>query len=82
MEDLGIPYDGPIAIAEDNRTTHIAANAGQISKRTRHIATQQAGLQSFTQDGHVKYYLIPGPDNKSDHLTKLLPLSGVLKHCS
>lgn len=40
MEDLGIPYQGPIAIAEDNRARHLASNDGQISKRTRHTATQ------------------------------------------
>ena len=80
MEDLGIPYKGPIHIAEDNRATQLAANSGKISKRTRHIATQQAALQTFTRTEQVFYYLVKGTDNLSDHLTKLLGLQGVSKH--
>ena len=80
MEDLGIPYNGPIHIAEDNRATQLAANSGKISKRTRHIVTQQAALQTFTRSEQVYYYLVKGTENPSDHLTKLLALQGVLKH--
>ena len=81
MEDLGIPYANPTPIAEDNRATQLAANAGQISKRTRHIATQQAALQSFTRSGHTKYYLVKGTSNMADHFTKLLSLPAVTQHC-
>ena len=80
MEDLGIPYNGPIHIAEDNRATQLADNSGKISKRTRHIATQQAALQTFTRAEQVFYYLVKGTENPSDHLTKLLGLQGVSKH--
>ena len=80
MEDLGIPYRGPIHIAEDNRATQLAAKSGKISKRTRHIATQQAALQTFTRTEQVFYYLVKGSENPSDHLTKLLGLQGVSKH--
>ena len=57
MEDLGIPYQGPIHIAEDNRATQLTANSGKISKRTRHIATQQAAIQTFTRTEQVFYFL-------------------------
>lgn len=82
MEDLGIPFIAPIPMAEDNRATQLAANAGKISKRTRHLVTQQAALQDFTRNGYTKYYLVPGDQNTSDHFTKLLPIAGVTKHCS
>lgn len=82
MEDLGIPYSGPTPIAEDNRATQLAANAGQISKRTRHIATQQAALQTFTATGYTSYYLVKGTNNKADHFTKFLSLPAVLQHCA
>ena len=72
--------NGRIHIAEDNRATQLAANSGKISKRTRHIATQQAALQTFTRTEQVYYYLVKGTENPSDHLTKLLALQGVLKH--
>ena len=81
MEDLGIPYTGPTSIAEDNRATQLAANARQISKRMRHIATQQVALQSFTATGYTNYYLVKGTNNKADHFTKFLSLPAILQHC-
>ena len=81
MEDLKIPFVAPIPIAEDNRATQLAANIGKISKRTRHLVTQQAALQDFTRSGYTKNYLVPGDKNTLDHFTKLLPIAGVTKHC-
>ena len=80
MEDLGISYDRPINIAEDNRATQLTVNSGKISKRTRHIATQQAALQTFTRTEQIYYYLKKGTENPVDHLTKLLALQGVIQH--
>ena len=80
MEDLGIPYGSPTPCAEDNRATHLAANAGKVQKQARHIAVKQTGLQDMTQSGYVKFYLIKGTNNSADHLTKLLSHDGVWLH--
>ena len=77
---IWVPYNGPIHIAEDNRATQLAANSGKISKRTRHIAPQQAALQAFTRTEQLYYYLKKGIENPADYLTKLLAFQGVIQH--
>jgi hypothetical protein len=31
MEDIGLPFDGPVPMAEDNSATHIIAHIGKIT---------------------------------------------------
>jgi hypothetical protein len=49
MSDLGLPFQGPIPIAEDNAATRIIAHSGKIMRNVRHVAIKTLALQSSMQ---------------------------------
>jgi hypothetical protein len=51
MSDLGLPFQGPIPIAEDNAATRIIAHAGKITRNVRHVAIKALGLQGLVRNG-------------------------------
>jgi hypothetical protein len=40
MDDLGLAFDGPIPVAEDNAATHIIAHTGKLTRNVRHITLE------------------------------------------
>jgi hypothetical protein len=49
MSDLGLPFQGPIPIAEDIAATRIIAHSGKVTRNIRHVAIQTLALQSLVQ---------------------------------
>ena len=46
MEDIGLPFDGPVPVAEDNSATRIIAHSGKITRNVRHIARKTISLHN------------------------------------
>jgi hypothetical protein len=48
MADIvGLPFDGPVPVAEDNSATRIIAHTGKITRNVRHIALKTLSLQAL-----------------------------------
>jgi hypothetical protein len=47
MQDLGIPFDGPIPVAEDNAATRIITHTGKLTRNIRHIAFKTLSLSKL-----------------------------------
>jgi hypothetical protein len=47
MDDLGLAFDGPIPVAEDNAATRIIAHTGKLTRNVRHIALKTILLQTL-----------------------------------
>jgi hypothetical protein len=82
MEDIGLPFDGPIPVAEDNLATQIIAHTGKITRNIQHIALKTLSLQALVKE---QIALFPHhqicTENKADHLTKALALPAFREHC-
>jgi hypothetical protein len=47
MDDLGLAFDGPIPVAEDNAARCIIAHTGKLTHNMRHIALKMISLQTL-----------------------------------
>jgi hypothetical protein len=81
MADIGLPFDGPIPVAEDNAATRIIAHAGKTTKNVRHVAIQTLNLQQAVRNQMIYFRQIETAENRSDHFTKALPATALRKHC-
>ena len=82
MQDLGIPFDGPIPVAEDNAATRIIAHTGKLTRNIRHIALKTLSLQALVRERLALFRAVGSAQNKADHFTKCLALPAFRAHCS
>jgi hypothetical protein len=82
MQNIGLPFDGPIPVAEDNAATRIIAHAGKTTKNVRHVSIQTLNLQHSVRNLIVSFRQVKTAKNRSDHFTKALPLAALSEHCS
>jgi hypothetical protein len=80
MRDLGLPFQGPIPIAEDNAATRIIAHSGKITRNVRHIAIKTLALQGLVRNKIAVFNSIGTVNNRSDHFTKPLPFPAFRSH--
>ncbi len=82
MQDLGIPFDGPIPVAEDNAATRIIAHTGKLTRNIRHIALKTLSLQALVRERLALFRAVGSAQNKADHFTKCQALLAFRAHCS
>jgi hypothetical protein len=70
MEDIGLPFDGPVPVSKDNSATCIITHTGKITRIIRHIALKTLSLQSLV----VLFRAVGSAHNRADHFTKALAL--------
>jgi hypothetical protein len=80
MSDLGLPFQGPIPIAEDNAATQIIAHSGKITRNVRHVAIKTLALQALVRNKTAVFNAIGTANNPADHFTKPLPLPAFRAH--
>jgi hypothetical protein len=81
MDDLGLAFDGPIPVAEDNAATRIIAHTGKLTRNVRHIALRTLSLQGLVRERIAMFRAIGSVNNRADHFTKALPLPALRDHC-
>jgi hypothetical protein len=81
MDDLGLAFDGPIPVAEDNAATRIIAHTGKLTRNVRHIALKTISLQTLVRERIAMFRAIGSANNRADHFTKALPLPAHREHC-
>ncbi len=81
MEDIGLPFDGSIPVAEDNSATPIIAHTGKITRNVQHIALKTLSLQALVCKCIALFRAVGFAHNKADHFTKALALPAFRKHC-
>ncbi len=80
MDDIGLPYNGPIFINEDNAAAQTIAHAGKITPNVCHIATKTNALQEQVWFGQVSFGSVS--TNLADQFTKPLTSKVHLLHGS
>jgi hypothetical protein len=50
MDDLGLAFDGPIPVAEDNAATRIIAHTGKLTHNVNLIAFKTISLQTLVRE--------------------------------
>jgi hypothetical protein len=81
MDDLGLAFDGPVPVAEDNSATRIIAHTGKLTRNTRHIALKTLSLQKLVRERIAQFRAIGSVNNRADHFTKALPFPAFSDHC-
>jgi hypothetical protein len=81
MDDLGLAFDGPIPVAEDNAATCIIAHTGKLTRNVRHIALKTISFQTLVREQITMFRAIGSANNRADHFTKALPLPAHREHC-
>jgi hypothetical protein len=81
MEDIGLPFDGPVPVAEDNSATRIIAHTGKITRNVRHIALKTLSLQALVRERIALFRAVGSAQKKADHFTKALSLPTFREHC-
>jgi hypothetical protein len=81
MEDIGLPFDGPVPIAEDNSATQIIAQTSKKTRNVRHIALKALLLQSLVRERIALFRAVGSAHHKADHFTKALALPVFHEHC-
>jgi hypothetical protein len=81
MNNMGLPFLGPIPIAEDNAATKIIAHFGKVTRNVRHVAIKTLALQGLVRNEIAVFNAIGTDNNQSNHFTKPT-ISGFLKSCS
>jgi hypothetical protein len=81
MDDLGLAFDGPIPVAEDNAATRIITHTGKLTRNVRHIVLKTISIQTLVREGIAIFCAIGSANNRADHFTKALPLHPLREHC-
>jgi hypothetical protein len=82
MQGLGIPFDGPIPVAEDNAATPIIAHTKKLTRNICHIALKTLSLQALIRERLALFRTAGSAQNKTDHFTKCLALLAFRAHGS
>jgi hypothetical protein len=80
MSDLGLPFQGPIPIAEDNSATRIIAHSGKVTRNVRHVAIKTLALQGLVRNEIAVFNAVGTAYNRADHFTKPLPFTAFRNH--
>ena len=73
LEDMNIPQNEATIIYEDNQGAISMANAGRLTKRTKHIDTRNFAILSWVEQDLITLQRVPTNNNSSDALTKNIP---------
>ena len=80
MEDLGIDQLQATTLYEDNQGALLMANAGQPTKRTRHMEVKHFAIQQWVETDLLSLLRIGTSDNESDGMTKNLARTLFYRH--
>ena len=80
MSDIGLPFQSPIPIAEDNSATRIIAHSGKVTRNVRHVAIKTLALQGLVRNKIAIFNAIGTAYNRADHFTKPLALIAFRDH--
>ena len=75
LKEMGITTQ-PLLVTDSEGAYNLSKTA-KFSRRSRHIEHRFHYLRQEVQKGRLQIRTIPGKDNPSDHLTKLLPMSSI-----
>jgi hypothetical protein len=79
LHELGFPQEKPTVIFQDNRSSIIMAQKGELgSKRTKHFSVRHYFITQHINEGQVRLQHQPGTEMLADGLTK--PLQGLGFH--
>mmetsp|Transcript_21903 Transcript_21903/g.27096 ORF Transcript_21903/g.27096 Transcript_21903/m.27096 type:complete len:126 (+) Transcript_21903:73-450(+) len=73
LEDLGCLQQHGTVLFEDNQGALFMANAGQPTKRTKHIDIKRFALQDWVEQDLITLSCVPSLSNCADTLTKCNP---------
>ena len=65
--DMGIPYNGPIPMAEDNSVMRSIADGGKVTKNVRHMTIQTLALQQLVEIGATSLCEVGSNANRANH---------------
>ena len=80
MDELGISQDQASILYEDNQGALLMAQAGQPTKRTKHIDVKHFAIQSWVEQDLIAFKRIATSDNSADVLTKATPRTLFYRH--
>ena len=80
LDELGIPQDAATMIYEDNAGALLMGNAGQPTRRTRHMDIKIFSVQEWIEEDLIVLQDIQTSDNISDTFTKQLGRNLFWKH--
>ena len=80
LDDMGIDQEKATTLYEDNQGALLMANAGQPTKRTRHMDTKHFALQQWVDTDLLTLLRIGTGDNESDAMTKNLARTLFYRH--
>lgn len=71
LDELGVPYQEPVLMYQDNRSTMTMAKSGKGQfKRTKHISNRYFWIKQFLDSGEIKLFYVPTDDMIADLMTK------------
>ena len=70
MEEIGIPQHHATILYKDNQGALLMAQAGQPTKRTKHVDIKHFALQSWVERDLLTMKRINTSDNSADAMTK------------
>ena len=70
MDEIGLPQHHATVMYEDNQGAVLMAQAGQPTKRTKHIDTRYYAIQSWVERDLLQLRRIVTSDKSADALTK------------
>ena len=79
MEEIDLPQEHATIIFEDNEGAYMVANAGQSTKRTRHMDNRHFAIQDWVEEDLVLLEKVRSPNNSSDTFTKNLARTAYYK---
>ena len=81
LEEIDLPQEHATIIFEDNEAAYMVANAGQSTKRTRHMDNRHFAIQDWVEEDLVILEKVRSENNSSDTFTKNLARTAYYK-CS
>ena len=80
LEEINVPQEHATTLYEDNDGALLMANAGQPTRRTRHIDIRYFALLDWVERDLLALEEIHSPENCSDPLTKAVGKNDFWKH--
>ena len=80
MQEIGLEQHEATVLYEDNQGALLMAQAGQPTKRTKHIDIKYFALQDWVERDLLTFKRIDTSDNSSDALTKATPRTLFYRH--
>ena len=80
MQEIGLEQHDANVLFEDNQGALLMAQAGQPTKRTKHIEIKHYALQQWVQQDLITFHRISTSDNSADTLTKATPRTLFYRH--